>query len=259
MSLNGTSTSGRLTSPSSATRHNSSSNQNFQFEFPNFGGLPGSQHFGSNSRGQLRANNESPGSSSSGAIPYSVPGIMERGSFGNTSPKANIQQNKADGNPSSSNGTSVTPWSPSAAADTNAAADLTSLFSPSILRNVSRSASRDYVSHNSSNNAAGDISRRSTENPSGQHSVPQLVGGSTSSDSTSPSASSVSQHGPGSSCGTSPEPSNYSPVNVKTGEYSLNTINEEHLHKGNLEGRTTKSLYIASIHDLTFHQLQQVL
>ncbi|KAF8243228.1 transcription factor PAP1 [Wilcoxina mikolae CBS 423.85] len=55
------------------------------------------------------------------------------------------------------------------------------------------------------------------------HGTPKLNGRETTS---SPSASSVSQHGPGSSCGTSPEPMNNSPTSSKPND-SLGPISEE--------------------------------
>jgi AP-1-like factor len=57
--------------------------------------------------------------------------------------------------------------------------------------------------------------------------TPQLNGGTSHDFSASPSASSVSQHGPGSSCATSPEPSHNSPGNTKPSENGLNKIDEE--------------------------------
>jgi AP-1-like factor len=56
------------------------------------------------------------------------------------------------------------------------------------------------------------------------HSTPKLNGGL--DDTSSPSASSVSQHGPGSSCGTSPEPCGNSPIQAKASD-SLKPISEE--------------------------------
>jgi len=245
LSLNGSGTSGRPAplgaGRSSSIRDNLSSNNNFQFEFPKFGALPGSQLFTSNSLAKRDADKDPSITSKSVAVSYNVPGVVERNSFGSISPKTKLQQSGGVGKSLAITGGSVIPWSSSATSDSNGVEDLTGLFSPSILRNVTRTTSVDDISHNGSNNAAAYSSRRSTESSNGQNYVPQLTGGSMSSDSTSPSASSVSQHGPESSCGTSPEPCSHSPVNVKTGENGLNTINEEHLNKVNSEGE--KSSY----------------
>jgi len=85
---------------------------------------------------------------------------------------------------------------------------LSDLFSPSIIESVNKSSSPDYM---------GNFDGRSI------HGTPKLNGRDTTS---SPSASSVSQHGPGSSCGTSPEPMNNSPTSSKPND-SLGPISEE--------------------------------
>ena len=217
LSYNGGGGTGRPTplgaSRPSSIANNIGSNNNFQFEFPKFGGLPGSQIF----------TDISPAHKD---VPYQVPGVVQRKSFGNVSPKANSQQREETGLSPAINGVPVAPWPSTASPDPTHAEDLTGLFSPSILQNVSRSSSLDYVGAKGSN-AAAQNSRRSTASSNSQISVPHLNGGSMSSITTSPSASSVSQHGPGSSCGTSPEPGSHSPTNGKNADSNLNTINEE--------------------------------
>jgi len=85
---------------------------------------------------------------------------------------------------------------------------LSDLFSPSIIESINKSSSPDYVT--------------GLENSS-LHNTPKLNGGR--DPTSSPSASSVSQHGPGSSCGTTPEPCNGSPTAFKPAE--LGPISEE--------------------------------
>lgn len=64
----------------------------------------------------------------------------------------------------------------------------------------------------------------SNDSASSMHGTPKLNGGL--DNTSSPSASSVSQHGPGSSCGTSPEPCGNSPIQAKASD-SLKPISEE--------------------------------
>jgi len=241
LSYNGGGVTGRPT-PRGASRpssiaNNIGSNNNFQFDFPKFGGLPGSQIFTDSS--QKDTQREQPASSRGNAVPYQVPGVIQRNSVGNISPKANPQQSEEVGISPATSAASIAPWPITTSLDGTAVEDLTGLFSPSILQNVSRSSSLDYISSKGQNLAAAQNSRRSTTSSNSQNSVPQLSSGSMSSINTSPSASSVSQHGPGSSCGTSPEPGSYSPTNGKTADSNLNTINEEHQVLGVNEGETT--------------------
>lgn len=78
------------------------------------------------------------------------------------------------------------------------------------------------------------------------HSTPRLNTGTASS----PSASSVSQHGPNSSCGTSPEPTNNSPTSIKP----LNPINEERdsARKANGDEYVCKSGRLGDENETTF-------
>ena len=226
--------------PSSINANSASNNNNFQFEFPKFGGLPGSQIFTGGSLTQRDPQKEQPTTSKASAAPYQVPGVVQRQPFGATSPKSSPQQSGTSNTSSAVSGAPVVSWTSSAIPNSNTVEDLTGLFSPSILQNVSRSNSLDHVCQKGSSMAGAQNSRRGTGSSTGQANVPQLTGGFVSSDSTSPSASSVSQHGPDSSCGTSPEPGSYSPVNGKTSDKNLNTINEEHL-AGNTQGNETSS------------------
>jgi len=241
LSYNGGGATGRPTSlgasrPSSIATNVGSSN-NFQFEFPKFGGLPGSQIFNDSSLSQKNAQREGPPTPRDNAVPYQDPGVVQRKSFGSVSPKANLDE-EAGVFPSMGVAPAA-PWSSTTSTDGTAAEDMSGLLSPSVLQNVSRSSSLDYIGSKGTHVAAAQNSRRSTASSNSQNSVPQLNGGSVSSITTSPSASSVSQHGPGSSCGTSPEPGSYSPTNGKTADSNLNVIDEEHQDHGVNEGETT--------------------
>ncbi|KAH0536932.1 hypothetical protein FGG08_006234 [Glutinoglossum americanum] len=197
--------------PAYLTRNSfGNTSNNFSFEFPRFGATS-SDPFGSNSF-----------PSKNGSLPTpKVPGVLERpavqkalstgSTTGSASPKSQVQSNGANG------AASVVPRS-------NGMEGLVGLFSPSILEAVSKSSSLDYMSASPANPAPN---KGSNDGSTSIGNTPHLSGGSNQSISTSPSASSVSQHGLDSSCGTTPEPAgNNSPS--KSGENSLNTINEEY-------------------------------
>jgi AP-1-like factor len=105
---------------------------------------------------------------------------------------------------------------------------LSGLFTPTLLESVGNTSSFDYLT-NISNGSNG--SRSSADSASGNMST----GHNTSYGS--PSVSSNSNHGPSSSCGTSPEPATQSPVYNKPLDSSLTTIGEEHTVSG--EGMPT--------------------
>ncbi|KAI9765445.1 MAG: DNA-binding transcription factor yap1 [Geoglossum simile] len=174
--------------------NNLGNNNNFSFDFPRFGASTVSP-FGSNGLFSGKA----------ATMPVmKTPGVLERptvqksqstggaGSMGKTSPNGRLK----------SNGTNVaTPLS-------NGVEGLADLFSPSILSAANKNSPFDFISQS-------QVDATHTQ----QFSNPSI--------STSPSASSVSHHGPDSSCGTTPEPtSNNSPT--KSGENLLNTISEEY-------------------------------
>lgn len=220
----------------SSIANNIGSNNNFQFEFPKFGDLPGSQIFTKSSLPQKGPQREQPPIPRGNGVTHQVPGVIQRQSFGSVSPKGNPRQSEEAGMSPATGRVPVTTWPSNASPDVSTVEDLTGLFSPSILQNVSPSGSMDHVGSKGSNATVPLNSRSSTTSSNSQNSVPQLNGGSMRSITTSPSASSVSQHGPGSSCGTSPEPSSYSPTNGKTADSNLNTINEENQTVGISKG-----------------------
>ena len=187
---------------------NNPSDVNFSFEFPRFGRLPGPARA---SISQL----SSPRDSTS--PPVKQQSISsERGQI---SPRnQSLQYPTSNG---SNTGLTQTP----AQIDSGDMSSLSGLFSPSILDPVSKSSQYDFFGKNS-NGTNG--SRSSTDSASGQMST----GHNTSY--SSPSASSNSNHGPSSSCGTSPEPSMQSPVYNKPADVTLTTIGEEHSGEGEL-------------------------
>ena len=98
--------------------------------------------------------------------------------------------------------------------------DLAGLFSPSILGSVSSGSSSDYLSYNTGNVNSHNTSITSTNNTGGEKLRANTF--SCASETTaSPSASSISQNGFNSSCGTSPEPSAASPEARKASEGTM--------------------------------------
>jgi len=98
---------------------------------------------------------------------------------------------------------------------------LSGLFSPSILDSVGKTPPFDFFGNTT--NAVSNGSRSSTDSANGTMSTGHNTTYS------SPSASSNSNHGASSSCGTSPEPTIQSPVYSKPADVTLTTIGEENL------------------------------
>lgn len=220
LSLNG---SGLGRSPPSAAALQSrkfwNTNQNdFQFAFPKFGDLPGSNFIQNGSLARVGSANHV----DQRTIPHGLPGVMRANSSGslsttsptNVSGSSKIESPNYDLFQSPSNTFS-------------SYEDLNQLFSPSILETASRSNSSDYMGFKPNVGAAPFI-----ENNGNLHRA------STTSDVTSPSNSSMSNNGLDSSCGTTPEPSADSPDNRKGSEITLNTIREETLGQRNAEGES---------------------
>ncbi|KAI5370787.1 Putative basic-leucine zipper domain, transcription factor PAP1, Yap1 redox domain superfamily [Septoria linicola] len=230
----------------SQQRSNSGSayGENFSFDFPKFGALPGSQLFGN----QSISNGNSPINQHDNVTPPVVQSPVNLNGFSQTQTQAqNSRQNSlgrslspqnaqrqnsnpgSTGSPAHLAGADVAfaPYStndnmhgfastlPQMTGDGGSFGDL---FSPNLLK----SANMNNYFNNESQNSAPSSTRNtgSTDNgddsTSGLNRVFQFNSVSNSSDTTSPSASSNSQwnmNGNGnSSCGTSPEPSHDSPA-----------------------------------------------
>jgi AP-1-like factor len=199
-------------------------NNNFQFEFPKFGDLPGAHIF--NNGSFAKAQDKKPVKSAS--VPnYSVPGVVSRNSVSSTSPRGQAPTYGSTGNSPVANGNGVKSSSTNNYGNIRQSTGidgLQDLFSPSILESATRSSSFDYMSHPGSSTSLNQTSLAQANNYNYQ---PVANGGSTVSNTDSPSASSESQHGAVSSIGTSPEPSLNSPSTGKFNDFGLNTINEE--------------------------------
>lgn len=190
----------------------------FNFDFPKFGGLPSSQMFGT----QGISNGPSP-TSTTHDITSTLPqaGIKNGRSL---SPK-NTQSNSSHSSaPSVNLNSTFAPYSTTnnmhGFANTlpqmNGSSDpFGDLFSPGLLRNANN---ENYFENSQVANRAPGVQSQAADNggdsTAGLNRVFQFNGGSTASDSTSPSNSSGWNGNTGnSSCGTSPAPSHDSPAN----------------------------------------------
>ncbi|KAF2772387.1 PAP1-domain-containing protein [Teratosphaeria nubilosa] len=208
----------------------------FHFDFPKFGGLPGSQIFGS--RQQFSADpNDGLLQRSSITPPFSQsPTTFNRAQppqphRKNSSPQSRIST-KTIGSTSSTSTDSAaqsTSFLPSVGysisdnmhgfASTlpqmggdNPFGDL---FSPSLLKSANMDNSNAYFANAQQKNQpyASFDTLNGGESTAGLNRVFQFNGGSSASDSASPSSSNWNNNGTNSSCGTSPEPSHDSPAN----------------------------------------------
>ncbi len=209
----------------------------FQFDFPRFGSLPGSQKFTNGSLAKNDRDNSKP--SARPPAPYQIPGLLAR----DDSSPAGIDSPGSPSNGSSTQlstipvGTadesvpSLLPNGPQSQQTwgTRGAASVSSPFGvePSAAGPVSE---RSFV-------AAGKLeehSPRSSTTGSGvQPRIFRFNSGSTPSNTASPSESSVSQYGQTSSCATSPESTHNSPAVGKNGDSPQGTISEIYDNVGN--------------------------
>lgn len=191
----------------------------FQFAFPKFGDLPGSNFM---SNGSLAKVDSSPNQEDNTSTSNGMPGVTRANSSGSASL---ISPTKPD-TLSKTGFFNLDGYQPSSNKLLSNYSDLNGLFSPPILEAASHRNSSDHVNYGHGTQVPNSDKYKS------------LIRGSSTSDVTSPSASSASNHGLDSSCGTSPEPSAGSPDGRKASEPTLNTINEEPLGHGGFEGKT---------------------
>ena len=229
---------------------NSLSGGNFQFDFPKFGALPGSQMFGSqenlpdsSNNGVLQRGSVTPPlSNSQSPQSFHGKGSIPPAQFSNTdsqhsqggrsiSPATNLSRSgsNAPTPPQNYGNFPAVGYSTndnmhgfaSTLPQMNSENPFGDLFSPTLLKNANFDNQNGYFNsaHQSNNNAGSTL--KSTydvgnggESTAGLNRVFQFNGGSSSSDSASPSASSTSQWNANanSSCGTSPEPAHDSPA-----------------------------------------------
>lgn len=207
LSLNGT---GGGRSPPSATgfstqsrNHYSNSQNDFQFAFPKFGDLPGSNFMSNGSLAKVGAPPRAPQRASTS----SIPGVVRANSSASSEAISPSKLNASYSPESNGNGIYQSP-----AIGTNGVESLKGLFSPSILETASHENSSDYMNLNNNSKLT---------HPEKQE---KANAGSSVAFTASPSASSMSNHGLDSSCGTTPEPSVSSPGIRKPSEGTASVI-----------------------------------
>ena len=221
MSLN-TTAAGYSPPPSAAQSHSYGTGNDFQFNFPKFGDLPGS--FLSN--GSIAKTTSPPqiGQRSASASSTTPPGTIRKPSSGTSSMKS----------PPSFNGAYSTPLGQSRPtqisnngfndSNNNSYDGLGGLFGLSVLEN----AKADYPSYATSQatSSPGTTKQGSASSANGHAQRPTLQKISSTSITGSPT-SSMSHGLLDSSCGTTPESSADSPDNRKSSEGILDTVNAE--------------------------------
>ena len=250
LSLNGGSGAKRsppLSGLNNPTRSNSnpSYGNNFQFDFPKFGALPGSQIFGAH--GFPNGSNPSLGERNSATPPYTR-SPTTNGSISNQAQQSSQSSRENSGarsmSPTSIGGSNT--GSPSQIANLNPSFSAYStnnnmhgfastlpqmnnnandpfgdLFSPSLLKSASVDSTGNYFGTNGQTSGAGSLTNindvHGGDSTAGLNRVFQFNSNSSTSDSASPSGSSAWNANANSSCGTSPEPSHGSPANKEKG------------------------------------------
>lgn len=234
LSLNGNASTRSPPLGASRSQHRSSSggSGNFQFDFPKFGALPGSQLSGQGQNGSATppSTNQSPIANSNGyGVPQSQQATRQNSQARSNSPQptnstsSGLRTSAGQNNfQSYSNGNNMRGFSNTLPQmnNSNGSGDpFGDLFSPSIMKTASHTGNQDGNYFTSQqpvkcNNASNDSG---TDSTSGLSRVFQFNSGSNASDSNSPSASSQSQWNGAnnSSCGTSPEPSHNGPAENK--------------------------------------------
>ena len=206
---------------------NGTTANNFQFEFPRFGGLPGA-HILDN--GPLAKTTNKPSVSGAPGAPGAP--VRQNSNGRSISPRSSINGSSANSPEKNANNTSTNGAN---GIQTTGSGNLNGLFSPSLLNGPSSSSPFDYNIP-----AKTQSNRGSTDSSATPSRAFQFNSGSSSSNSDSPSASSISQYGgQNSSCGTSPEPSHNSPGAGKPNDNPLDTISEGYVCHGNSEGEVT--------------------
>jgi AP-1-like factor len=193
---------------------NNPNDVNFQFEFPRFGRFPGPAA-ATTTTPTVNGNRSS---TSSSVTSQQVPSPVEKGQI---SPRNQSLQYPA------THGSTVSLAQTPGQLDGGDMSSLSGLFSPSILDSVGSTPPFDFFANT---NTVSNGSRSSTDSANGNMST----GHNTTYSSP---ASSNSNHGASSSCGTSPEPAMQSPVYNKPADIKLTTIGEENTTAG--EGELT--------------------
>ena len=220
--------------PSNSTQsnNNAGNSNDFRFEFPKFGDLPGALF---NSNGTLKTSQNKNQTPNAPNRSTSLPTPAEPKSS-SKSPSAASAVSRKQSAPTTATPTATanSPQKPQQTSNTNnknspqqqksmSYDSFNGLFSPSVL-----AASRNLEYFPPAASSQNGNPRPSTDTaPSTNNLQNGLYSQSSVSNSDSPSGSSDSQR-LGSSIGTSPEPSLNSPTGNKVNDFGLNTINEEY-------------------------------
>ncbi len=197
---------------------------NFQFEFPKFGSLPGSFILENGSFAKLDDPNKvSPVSLVDGSTTTTqtkLPAVLQR----NQSSQHNVSPRSETGTTSQAGQSALF----------GAGTPVNNLFSPPVLGSANPpvlSPADYFPSPSSLNIDVGEGARKRSQGSMGQRSFTAATNGANgmpqlASASASPSASSVSHHGPNSSACTSPDSYRNSPSNNKGLDTPINSIGE---------------------------------
>ena len=177
---------------SMSSKSNWDMNNNFQFEFPMFGTAKDRSEGGFPSGNPPRRS-----TTNMNGLNLSLTPSLTHGSS-NMSPKSNPGQGRTASQPKTGS------------LSHGSVDNLSDLFSPSVLQTASRSTSTDYMGFAKNQRQNSDAVDRTRA--------------STSSNGASPSASSMSQNGIGSSCVTTPETMAESPEQRKASEAAFTSI-----------------------------------
>ncbi|KAK6000621.1 hypothetical protein QM012_003346 [Aureobasidium pullulans] len=232
-----------------ASRSNSNSQTDFQFDFPKFGALPGNQLFGNN----IQSSREKTVSPSAGP-PTTLPRSNSMGR--NPSPGSQVSNHQMSSANNSRSG-SMNKGTNSPLAQVSAVgATYGDLFSPSTLGNLNN----DFLlqntnnSNNNDNHAFAQYADNGTDSTSGISRVFRFNSGSGSGTNSnqSPSVPSLTHYNTNScntsSCGTSPESANSPPSDVNKSSindfndmYSLKPVTSNHTQKSAQNGAMTNA------------------
>ncbi|MCJ1405273.1 DNA-binding transcription factor yap1 [Xylographa trunciseda] len=196
----------QMTGQSMSSKSSWDISNNFQFEFPMFGTATDRSLSGYPSGTPPKRS-----TTNTSGLNLSLTPSLTRGST-NMSPRSNSGQGRTESQPKTGG------------QSRGSVDNLSDLFSPSILQTVSRSNSSDYVGFANNQRQNSDAADRTRA--------------STSSNGASPSASSVSHNGVGSSCVTTPETFAESPEQRKASEAAFPSIQNGVLGRKS-EGETT--------------------
>lgn len=231
--------------PGAAARNSANSNQNeFQFEFPPFGGAAANQIGNPNSSNKALAQPTRSSTLPSKSSSFGVPGVVTRNVMPNSSMTIPGPSYRSVGNSPRNTSTASPPLPGTQSfAGSSSFDSYSALFSPSLLE-ASRQALVGYYPQNTVNTSNQTQRKDSDANGAGQNTPHFSTSSVANTDSPTSSYGSLQNC---SSIGTSPEPSLSSP-GQKGADQGLNTINEENqLSIGFGSSDVTSGLYPNSL------------